>query len=226
MHVGFILDGNRRWAKQRGLASNQGHQEGVKTLLKIVNACKKYKDIKLISVYILSSDNFKRRTPQEVSNLIDLITITFQKNLKSLKEIKNRINFVGNLQELPKNVLEIIDKVVLETKDYQEYQLNICINYGGQEEIVRAVNRFLSKTKDKQGQQQISKQLLEDNLDTSTPLDLVIRTGGCKRFSNFLVWQSIYAEYFFLETLWPDFTSDELDECLKIYQSQKRNFGK
>jgi len=226
MHVGFILDGNRRWAKQRGLASNQGHQEGAKTLLKIVNACKKYKDIKLISVYILSSDNFKRRTPQEVSNLIDLITVTFQKNLKSLKEIKNRINFVGNLWELPKNVLEIIDKVVLETKDYQEYQLNICVNYGGQEEIVRAVNRFLSKTKDKQGQQQISKQLLENNLDTSTPLDLVIRTGGCKRFSNFLVWQSIYAEYFFLETLWPDFTPEELDECLKIYQSQKRNFGK
>ena len=220
-HVAIIMDGNGRWAEERGLKRSLGHKEGAKTLKKLLSHIYE-KKVKYLSLYAFSTDNFKR-SKEEVDYLMNLFIEMFKKQFKDLKEKNIKVLFSGRRKPLPDDVLSAMDEMSKETKNYTNGVLNICINYGGQEEIVDMVKKIVDKGTPSE---EITKELVNANMyQDLPPVNFVIRTSGEQRISNFLLWQSSYAEYYFPKVYFPDFKEKEFDEAIVEFNKRKRRFG-
>lgn len=221
-HVGIILDGNGRWATSRGLPRSAGHKAGYDTLRKLI----KYvfsKGVKVLTVYAFSTENFKR-DKEEVDYLMNIFVKAF--SLEKNKVMKNNIKvvFSGRDKPLPKKVIETRNKLEELTKNNTGGILNICLNYGGQAEIVDACKKIV---KDKIDINDINEELFSKYLYKDLPpIDFTIRTSGELRLSNFMLWQNSYAEFYFPQTYFPDFTEEEFDKALLEYTKRDRRFGK
>ncbi|ONI41395.1 di-trans,poly-cis-decaprenylcistransferase [Candidatus Epulonipiscium fishelsonii] len=227
MHVAIIMDGNGRWAKQKGLTRTEGHRIGGETLKKIV----RYADaigIKYITVYAFSTENWNR-PKEEVEGLMNLLTQYLVANIKKAKKENLKFRLIGRRDNLPSKMCRQIDKLEQITKDKTGLCLCIALNYGGRDEIVRACKSLVKDIKkEKYSIDEINEKLFESYLDTyNVPdPDLVIRTSGELRLSNFLIWQLAYSEFYFTECLWPDFTVDEFKKAINEFNLRKRRFGK
>ena len=219
-HVGFIMDGNGRWAKQKGKPRNFGHQKGAENVEKVVSACFS-NGIKYVSLYAFSTENWGR-PENEVKKIMDLLYKFLIKYTKTL--IKNEIRFMvsGDKDGLSKELRELIVKTEEITKSYSK-TLNIAINYGGKQEIVSAVNKIITL-----GETQVTEETISNHLYTSElpDIDLVIRTSGEQRLSNFFIWQCAYSEFYFTSVLWPDFNETCLQDAISWYSKRNRRFGK
>ncbi len=221
-HVAFILDGNGRWATQRKLSRSAGHDAGLTTIKQIVkNACDL--GIKYLTLYVFSTENWKR-TEKEVGFLMNLIHIHLRDELTFYKENGIKLNHLGDITGLPSNIQKDIKDAINDTKDFNKMTVNLAINYGGRDEIIRGLKNYINKNND------IS-ELNENNFSNfldmpeSPDVDLVIRTGGEKRLSNFLLWHVPYAEFIYSNTLWPDYNKDEFYQHIEEYQHRSRRFG-
>ena len=225
-HVGIIMDGNGRWAKRRGLKRTYGHKKGAEVLKKIA----KYafdKGIKVLSVYAFSTENWNR-SEEEVNFLMNLFLKHFNKSFEELKKNDIKIIFSGLKEKLNKDVINAMDKVTNETKNNKSGIFNICLNYGGKDEIVYATKNICNDVLNKKIDiNDINKNLFNKYLFNELPdIDLLIRTSNEYRISNFMLWQIAYSEMYFTEVLWPDFNKIELDKALKEYKNRDRRFGK
>ncbi len=224
-NIGIILDGNRRWAKEKSLPSFVGHEKGVESLKKTIIHAKK-RGVGMLTVFVFSTENWKR-SKQEVEFLMNLIQKFFSsefssKNKKNylFKEIKVKI--VGDRSKISKKIKSLISEIEKETKDNKEMVLNVALSYGGRAEIVEAINSIIQEKSltSKVNEKEFSKKLLVPDLD------IVIRTGKEKRLSNFFIWQAAYAELFFLDKYWPDFNEKDFDDIVEEYNNRQRRFGK
>lgn len=229
-HVGIIMDGNGRWAKAHRLPRLLGHNAGMESMKKIVKASSSI-GVKYLTVYAFSTENWKRST-EEVNGIFKLIIKYVNSELKELDENNVHINIMGEYDMLPKESVEAIDSMVDTLKDNDGLVFNIALNYGGRDEILKSV-KTLYKECIEQGrdidtleEEDISQYLYSGshNLNIPDP-DLIIRTSGEERMSNFLTWQSAYSELIFTDTLWPDFTQEEYYKLLEEYSKRKRRFG-
>ena len=214
-HIAFIMDGNGRWGIRKNKSRNFGHLKGVETLKKVVKFSIKLK-IPILTFYVFSSENWKR-PKKEISFLFRLIQNYFLKEIKSIQNQGIKINILGELRRLPINIKSTLKKTETLTNKNKRILVNLAINYGSKNEILNAIK----KTK------KISIKNFEKNLYTknlSDP-DILIRTGGHQRLSNFMLWQLAYAELFFLKKLWPDFNYSDLKRVINKYKKSKRNFG-
>jgi len=217
-HIAFIMDGNGRWGLKKKNSRNYGHLAGVKTVQKIVEASSLLK-VPIITFYVFSTENWKR-PKKEINYLFNLINIYFNKEIDNI--IKNNIKIVisGRLKKLPPKISKILKKAAVKTRKNNKLIINLAINYGAKAEVIDAIKKINF----------ISKRVTEDNIDKnlysnlSFP-DILVRTGGQKRLSNFMLWQLAYTEIFFLDKLWPDFTKNDLKKIIKKYHKIKRNFG-
>ena len=223
-HLGIIVDGNGRWAKERDLPRSKGHDKGFKRLKEITS----YgfdKGIKVISVYVFSTENFKRSI-EEVNHLMDLFVTGFKKDKFYLKE-NIKVIFSGKKDNLRQDVIDAMDTIKEETKNNTKGILNICLNYGGRDEIVTACKKFTEEVLNRKtniddlNEQNFSKYLYQDLPD----IDFMIRTSGEERLSNFMLWQNSYAEFYFPKTYFPDFSKEEFDKALLVYTKRDRRFG-
>ena len=225
-HIAIIMDGNRRWAKNKGLPVSLGHKEGAKTLEKIVRHAKNI-GIKYITVYAFSTENWKR-SEEEVSTLMNLILNYLESYSKRANSENIKVNILGSRQGLSEKMVDLIDKCMERTKNNTGITFNIALNYGGRDEIVKAVKNIAQKVKENEiNIEDITEQTISDNLYTQNQPDpdLLIRTSGEIRLSNFLPWQLVYTEFVFVEKNWPDFNEKDLDEAIEIYQKRNRKFG-
>ena len=224
-HLAIIMDGNGRWAKQRGKKRSMGHLEGSKTLEDLaVYAVRR--GIKVLSVYAFSTDNFKR-SEDEVSYLMTLFTTLFKTKLKKIQNEGIKVVFSGRKHPLSDEVLDAMDKIVEKTKNNKNGILNICINYGGQEEIVDATKKIAKDIENgKLKEEDLNKEIFNKYLyQDLPPIDLLIRTSGEYRVSNFMLYQMSYSEFYFTDTLFPDFKESELDKAIESYNHRDRRFG-
>ena len=214
-HIAFIMDGNGRWGKRKKRSRNFGHLKGVETVKKVVKNSLKLK-IPILTFYVFSSENWKR-PKKEISFLFRLIQNYFLKEIKSIERQGIKINILGELSKIPSNIKSTFKSTVLRTKKNKRIIVNLAINYGSKNEILNAVR----KTK------KISIKNFEKNLYTKNlpDPDILIRTGGHQRLSNFMLWQLAYAELFFLKKLWPDFNYYDLKLIIEKFKKSKRNFG-
>ena len=214
-HVAFIMDGNGRWGKKRKKGRNFGHLKGVETVKKIVTSSLKLK-IPYITFYVFSSENWNR-PKKEISYLFKLINNYFLKEIINVVSQGIKINIIGEISKLPLNVKKILRDTIKKTKKNNKIVVNLAINYGSKNEIINA----FKKTK------KINLKNFEKNLYTKNIPDpeILIRTGGHYRLSNFMLWQLAYAELFFVKKLWPDFNAKDLNNIIKKYKKTKRNFG-
>ncbi len=223
-HIAIIMDGNRRWARSRNLPDIKGHEAGTDALEKVVEEAEKL-GIKTITVYALSTENIKERAKREVKGLFELMRSGYHTKLKKMMSNGVRINVLGELEGLPAFLKRIIEEIKKTYIKNESIQLNIALNYGGKKELVKAIKDIL-----KEGIEldKINDEMIARHLYTKGQPDpeLVIRTGGRIRLSNFLLWQTAYSELYFTHILWPDFDGEELKRAIIWYQEQKRNFGK
>ena len=224
-HVGIIMDGNGRWAKERGMIRTMGHKKAVGTLKEL---CLHMADVgvKYCSLYAFSTENFKRDI-KEVEFLMNLFISTFEKEFDFIKEKKVRVLFSGRREPLPEKVLKAMDDLVEDTKDNKSLTLNICINYGAHAELVDTTKKICEMYKDgKINIDDVNEELISKNLyQDLPPLDFVIRTSGELRLSNFMLWQASYAEFYFPKTYFPDFDNDEFDKAILEFNKRNRRFG-
>ena len=217
-HVGIIMDGNRRWAKEKNKKTIEGHLAGANRIISLA----KYifeKGVKYLSIYAFSTENFNR-SAEEVSYLMGLIIKFFNERVNELHDYNIKIVVSGLRDNLSKEVLKCIDNVVDLTKDNTGGVLNVCLNYGGRREIVDAVNKI------KEANVSITEETFGKYLYNDLPdLDYVIRTSGEERISNFMLWQISYAEFYFPKVYFPDFDEKEFDKALEIYNNRNRRFG-
>lgn len=219
-HIGIIMDGNGRWASQQGRPRTEGHLEGVKTTKKIVKKAAEL-GVGCVSLYVFSTENW-RRTQEEVGFLMRLITKHLRDEYSFYRENKIRVVHSGDLAELPEDVQHEIAGVEKDTARFTEgLVVNLLINYGGRAEILRSVERLI-KAGDEINEQSISRCLDQPTLPE---LDLVIRTAGELRLSNFMIWQASYAEYYFIDKLWPDFSTVDLELAIAEFLRRHRRFG-
>jgi len=224
--VGMIMDGNRRWAKQRGLDSFEGHKMGYSKVKDAVDWCLKEKIPNLI-LYAFSIENWKR-SKDEVSYLMGIINMMISKDISSLKKKGIRVSFIGELSMAEEDIRELIKKAETESKELKKLHLVIAFSYGGRREILNTVKE-ISKIKSKEeienlSEEEFSKFLWTGSIGVPDP-DLIIRTGGEMRLSNFLTWQSTYSELFFLKMYWPDFNYEEFKKILEEFALRDRRFG-
>lgn len=225
-HIAIIMDGNRRWAKERGLATQFGHKAGAETLEKIAVYANEL-GIKYLTVYAFSTENWKR-TEEEIGALMLLLENYLDKflNKESLRNI--RIRVLGDIEALSDSLKQSIYKIIDKSKNNTGLTLNIAFNYGGRSEIVRAVKNILEKVKNNEIDiEDINENIISDNLYTAGELepDLLIRPGGELRISNFLLWQLAYTEFLFIDKYWPDFSEEDLLQAIKTYEKRNRKFG-
>lgn len=226
-HLAIIMDGNGRWAKKQGLLRTIGHENGAKAVREAVETCARL-GIKNLTLFAFSTENWNR-PKLEVDTLMKLLSKALKKELKTLTKNDIRLNTIGNIESLPKSIVKSLTEVTESTKENQRMTLTLALNYGSKEEITRATKLIANKVKDNI--------ILIDDIDESVinnhlythnlpDVDLVIRTSGEQRISNFLLWQIAYAEFYFTETLWPDFTADDLMQAIQSFQNRERRFGK
>ncbi len=218
-HIAIIMDGNGRWARKRGLPRNLGHRQGVQTLIKVSRYCNEI-GIKHLTVFAFSTENWSR-PEQEVQYLLELL----EDNLKGIhkKIAKNNIKLkvIGEKNRLSKNLLEVIDDIEKSSTNNTGMILNIAFNYGSKDEIIDAMKRMIKDNV------LINKEMLDKYLYTaeSGDVDLLIRTSGESRISNFLLWQIAYSELYFTDKFWPDFNAKEIDKAILAYEQRDRRFG-
>ena len=219
-HIAVIMDGNGRWAKKRVLPRIAGHSQGLQSAQKIVKLSAQH-NIKYLTLFTFSTENWDRPA-EEVKGLLKLIDESITKASDQIFNNNIVINFLGDNKVFPKNLQKQLNNLEKKCAKNNGLVLNIALNYGGRAEIVRAVNKLI-----KSKQKQVNEKNIADNLDTAgmPNVDLLIRTGGEKRISNFLLWQIAYAELFFMDTLWPDFSEKHFIEALDWYQKRQRKFG-
>ncbi|MCI9038320.1 MAG: isoprenyl transferase [Clostridia bacterium] len=225
-HIAIIMDGNRRWAKERNIETRLGHKEGAETLKRIAKYANKI-GIQYLTVYAFSTENWKR-TKEEVGALMGLLQMYVNDflNDKELEDIK--INILGDVSKLEHGLQKSIQKAIDRTKDYTGMTLNVAFNYGGRDEITKAVQKIAIKVQNNEiAIQDIDEQYVSDSLYTQGQLepDLLIRTGGEQRVSNFLLWQLAYTEFLFIDKYWPDFSEEDLEEAIKVFEQRNRKFG-
>lgn len=225
-HIAIIMDGNRRWAKEKGLDPKLGHKAGAETLEKIASFANKV-GLKYMTVYAFSTENWKR-TKEEVGALIVLLRSYLDKflNRESLRNI--RIRVLGDIEGLDSGLRDSINKIVEKSKNNTGLTLNIAFNYGGRAEIVRTTKIIADKIKnDEVGMEDINEQLISNSLYTNgePDPDLLIRPGGELRISNFLLWQLAYTEFLFIDKYWPDFSEEDLIDAIEVFEKRNRKFG-
>lgn len=222
-HIGIIMDGNRRWAAKRGLPPMKGHEAGVKTLVKIVEHCLELK-IETLTIYALSTENWRKRAKKEVEGIFDLLTKLVEEKKEEYKEKGVKMAVLGNFQAFPRRVVGAIEEMLRIVKKHERLKVNVALNYGGRDEILRAVKKIIKEEipPEKINEKMFGKFLWTN--DAPDP-DLIIRTGGEMRLSNFLLWQMSYSELYFTDTLWPAFTPAKLDKAIAEYQRRTRRFG-
>lgn len=226
VHIGIIMDGNGRWAVQRNKHRSLGHREGLNTAKTIVKVASDV-GVKYLSLYTFSTENWKR-AEDEVAFLMKLISQNLKKEYDFYRDNRIKVVHTGDLSLLPSSVQTEISDVMKDTHDFEGLVVNLAINYGGKNEIVRSVNRWLSRQKNGSDQNlEISEQIIESNLDRPEipDPDLIIRTGGEQRLSNFLLWESAYSEYYFSKKLWPDWTVEDFYKALSDFNQRHRKFG-
>jgi undecaprenyl diphosphate synthase len=225
-HVAIVMDGNGRWANERGLPRTEGHKAGEASLLDVVYGCLE-KKISYLSAFAFSTENWKR-SPDEVRFLMGFNRDVIRRRRDELHDLGVRIRWIGRRKKLWKSVQDELDEAVDLTKKNRKLTLTMCVNYGGQSEIVDAVQRIAEKVESGQldsstiSERNFSKYLYAKDMPA---VDLLIRTSGEVRISNFLLWQSAYAELVFDDTLWPDYRRENLFQALEIYRKRTRRFG-
>ncbi|MEH7224492.1 isoprenyl transferase [Bacillus sp. JJ1566] len=225
-HVAIVMDGNGRWARKRGLPRVAGHKEGVSTVVKIVRAAVKC-NVKVLTLYTFSTENWKR-PKLEVDTILKLPKEFLHIYLPELISNNVRIEAIGDMENLPAHTREAIQYAIQRTRDNDGLQLNFALNYGGRDEILKAMKDMFLDISDSKfslddlDEQQFSRYLYTDGLPDP---DLLIRTGGEKRLSNFLLWQLAYTEFWFTDVLWPDFSEKEFLQALEEYRQRKRRYG-
>ena len=224
-HIGIIMDGNGRWAQQRGMARTMGHKNAIKTLKAL---CLHMADVgvKYASLYAFSTENFKREK-SEVDYLMDLFISSFRKEFQFLIEKNVRVVFSGRREPLPSKVLEAMDKIQEDTKNNKDLVLNICLNYGSHAEMVDTTKKICEMYKNGEIElDNINEEFIQKNLyQDLPPLDYVIRTSGELRLSNFMMYQASYAEFYFSDVYFPDFTPEEFDKAIIEFNKRNRRFG-
>ncbi len=226
-HVAIIMDGNGRWAKKRLLNRVKGHEKGVETVRAVVKACREF-EIPYLTLYAFSTENWQR-PKNEIKALMSLLKSFLKKELAEMKSQEIRLNAIGQIHRLPQDVRDTLDAAMEQTADNQKMTLNLALSYGGRSEItemVQAIGRKVAGgdlTPERIDQGVVSEHLYTCGIPDP---DMMIRTSGEMRISNFLLWQLAYAEFFVTDTLWPDFTREEFLEILVQYQNRDRRFGK
>ncbi len=225
-HIAFIMDGNGRWAKARHLPRHLGHKEGCERVIEIAEACKDI-DVKVMSLYAFSTENWNR-PKAEINHLFNYLDAFFKREMDRMIREGYRIMVSGDITRLPKKTQKTINQAIELSKDGKKFVLNICLNYGGKAEIVRAAKLFAQDVKDgNKNVEDLNEDTFEDYLYTKglPPVDLLIRTSGEQRTSNFLPWQLAYAEFIFTPVPWPSFTKEEFNKCIAEYKTRSRRFG-
>jgi undecaprenyl diphosphate synthase len=221
------MDGNGRWAKQKGLLRTLGHESGTKSVKVTVETCAKM-GIENLTLYAFSTENWNR-PKLEVDTLMKLLVGSLRKELKTLQENNIRLNSIGNLTKMPKSILKELNEVIEKTKNNTRMTLTLALSYGSREELLNVVKNISDKVKNNIiSIDVIDESIINEHLYTHNlpDVDLLIRTSGEHRISNFLLWQIAYAELFFTDVLWPDFTEEHLYEAIISYQKRERRFGK
>ena len=226
-HLAIIMDGNGRWARQRGLFRTVGHENGSKAVRQVVEACGEL-GIQYLTLYAFSTENWNR-PKLEVDTLMKLLVSSLQKEIKTLHENEIRLNAIGNIDALPSKVSRELAEVMDQTKNNDRMTLTLALSYGSREEITKTIKEISLKVKNNLiSPSNIDESVINSHLYTHDlpDVDLLIRTSGELRISNFLLWQIAYAELYFSDTLWPDFTKEHLYEAILNYQNRERRFGK
>ena len=226
-HVAVIMDGNGRWAAKRGFPRNVGHKKGAEVVIEVAKAAKEL-GVKFLTLYAFSTENWKR-SREEVDGLMNLLREYLTKDFQELKENDVRIRFIGERRMLAADIVEKIEELERSTANNKSLGLQVALSYGSRQEIIHAVKEIAAKVKSgDMSLKDIDEQSFSANLYTAgvPDPDLVIRTSGEQRISNYLLWQIAYAEFFFTKTLWPDFTKTELQEIIESYQTRERRYGK
>ena len=225
-HLGIIMDGNRRWAKSKKLDSIEGHKKGIETAKKIINEAIK-KKILYLTLYAFSSENWKRE-PTEIEGLMDLLRVFLDKEIKMLSNSGVKLTVLGDLRQFDKDIREKVKKASKLNKKNFKINLIMAINYGARQEITNAVQKVCKKLLLKKiALKQVTQQEIASNLYTKNipDPDLIIRTGGDSRLSNFLLWQAAYSELIFFKKPWPDFTKNDFSKAILDYNNRERRFG-
>ena len=226
-HLAVIMDGNGRWAKKRGLFRTKGHENGAKAVKQVVEACGEI-NIPYLTLYAFSTENWNR-PKLEVELLMTLLISSLKKELKNLQKNDIRLLAIGNINELPRKVLKELSEVIEKTKSNKQLTLTLALSYGSRQEIIKTIKEISLKVKNNLiSPENIDESVINKHLYTQIlpDVDLLIRTSGEQRVSNFLLWQIAYAEMYFTDTLWPDFDKEKLFEAILNYQNRERRFGK
>ena len=224
-HIAIIMDGNGRWAKKRGLPRTAGHAAGAETFRRIANYCRTL-GVEYLTVYAFSTENWKR-SADEISGIMRLLRRYLEEALADMEKNRVRFKFFGDLSKLSPELQTLCRNAENRSADY-DVQVNFCLNYGGRDEIVHAVRGFMADVAaGKAGEEDLNEQVLSNYLYSAGVPDpeLIIRPSGEQRISNFLLWQSAYSEFVFLDVLWPDFASEDLDRAIEEYHRRNRRFG-
>ena len=222
-HVSIIMDGNGRWAKERNMPRSYGHRKGIDTVKKIINAAL-VRQISALTLFAFSSENWIRPS-NEVKLLMTLFRESIINNMENLHENNIKVNFIGDLSKFDRSLKKYIYTLEELTKDNSGLELNFAVNYGGKWDIINAVNKVIS-TKDDSSDKYINKDDIEKHLSFyKNHPDLMIRTAGEHRLSNFMLWQHAYTELYFTDTLWPDFNEENFDNAIKFFHNKTRKFG-
>ena len=224
-HIAIIMDGNGRWAKQRGLPRTAGHAAGAEAFRRIANYCRTL-GVEYLTVYAFSTENWKR-SAEEVAGIMKLLRRYLEEALRDMKKNRVKFRFFGDLTRLSPELQTLCHDAESRSEDY-DVQVNFCLNYGGRDEILRAVRRFAAECAEgKRKPEDLDETLFSTYLDSAGIPDpeLIIRPSGEQRLSNFLLWQCAYSEFYYTDTLWPDFDEEELDKAIAAYQSRDRRFG-
>lgn len=221
-HLGLILDGNRRWAKAQGLPSLEGHKKGYENLKKIVQAAHD-RGIKYVSAYVFSTENWNR-DKEEVDYLMNLLKWVVKNEVKEMHQKGVRVLWLGSKEHMSARLIKDIEAAEQLTKNNTEGTLALCLNHGGHREVAEAVRRIMAAGTEPQD---VNEKLIASHIDSPDlpPIDLIVRTSGEKRLSNFMLWRAAYSELIFRDEPWPDFTVDSLKECLLEYSQRQRRFG-
>ena len=221
-HIAIIMDGNGRWAKKRGLPRTAGHAAGAETFRKIAKYCKRL-GVEYLTVYAFSTENWKRPA-EEVGAIMKLLEDYLNEAIVKMRKEGIRIKILGDIQGLSPKIRELIRKTEELSQGMEGCQANLCINYGGRDEIVRAINALSEKIKNGET---VTEEMVSDNLYTKGIPDpeLIIRPSGELRLSNFLLWQCAYSEFYFDDVLWPDFSEESMERAIIAYQNRERRFG-
>ncbi len=226
-HIAIIMDGNGRWAKKRTLKRIMGHRRGMEVLIDIIRICREL-NINILSVFAFSTENWKR-PKEEVSGLMDLFAEFFEKKFQEIKSEQMKVIHTGVMTDFPPKIQQIIRQMEEETKDFESSTLNLVLNYGGRLEIVDSAKRIAEKVKEGVlSIEDINEDIFTDNLyhpELKEP-DLLIRTSGEMRLSNFMLWELAYTELWFTDILWPDFNKKEFVRAIYEFQKRERRFGK